>query len=52
MALRREMACEGFRAHAEDMELEHLKLPHLGKHDREPSLASYESMPAETTWAI
>ncbi|KAH9300467.1 hypothetical protein KI387_012050 [Taxus chinensis] len=26
--------------------------PHLGKHDREPSSASYESAPVETTWAV
>ncbi|KAH9307013.1 hypothetical protein KI387_011417, partial [Taxus chinensis] len=48
----REMAREGFKAHVEDVELEHLDLPHLGKHGREPSLASYESALIETTWAM
>ncbi|KAH9310440.1 hypothetical protein KI387_025475, partial [Taxus chinensis] len=51
MALRREMAREGFIAHVEDMEPEHQELPHLGKHDRDPPLASHRSVPVETTWA-
>ncbi|KAH9300044.1 hypothetical protein KI387_011627, partial [Taxus chinensis] len=52
MGLWREMAHEGFRAHVEDMEQEHLDLPHLGKHGREPSSASDESAPVEMTWAM
>lgn len=32
------MAHEGFGAHTEDMELEHLELPYFGNYGREPSL--------------
>ncbi|KAH9320511.1 hypothetical protein KI387_015150, partial [Taxus chinensis] len=39
----REMDCEGFKAHVKDVELEHLELPHLGKHGRESSLVLDES---------
>ena len=46
------MAHEGFTAHIEDVELEHQELPHLEKHEREPSLTSQGSAPAETTWAM
>ncbi|KAH9309967.1 hypothetical protein KI387_037878, partial [Taxus chinensis] len=52
MALRIEMAHEGFRYHTEGMEPKHLELCHLGKHDREPSSASYGSAPIETTWDL
>ncbi|KAH9299628.1 hypothetical protein KI387_031310, partial [Taxus chinensis] len=52
MELRREMAREGFGAHVEDMEPGHQELPHLGKHDREPSSSSQGSMPVEMTWAM
>ena len=51
MALWRELDHEGFGAHTEDVEPEHLELPHLGKHDRETSSASHRSVPIEMTWA-
>lgn len=35
----------------DEEELEHQELPHLGKHDREPSSASHGSAPADMTWA-
>ncbi|KAH9330540.1 hypothetical protein KI387_002648, partial [Taxus chinensis] len=45
------MAHEGFGAHVRDVEPEHQELPHLGNHDRDPSLASRRRAPTETTWA-
>ncbi|KAH9315076.1 hypothetical protein KI387_023703, partial [Taxus chinensis] len=52
MVLRREMAREGFEAHVEYVELEHQELPHIGKHEKDPPLASHRSVPTETTWAM
>ncbi|KAH9316319.1 hypothetical protein KI387_024946, partial [Taxus chinensis] len=40
MALWRKIVREGVEIHAEDVEPEPQELPHLRKHDREPSLAS------------
>ncbi|KAH9306165.1 hypothetical protein KI387_010569, partial [Taxus chinensis] len=45
------MAREGFKAHGEEEEQEHQELPHLGKHDREPSSASHGSVLVDMTWA-
>ncbi|KAH9331824.1 hypothetical protein KI387_003932, partial [Taxus chinensis] len=52
MALRREMAHEGFTSHIEDMEPEHQELPHLGKHDRDPPMDSHRCVLVKTTGAI
>ncbi|KAH9299835.1 hypothetical protein KI387_031517, partial [Taxus chinensis] len=47
MALWRKIVREGVEVHAEDVEPEYQELPHLGKHDREPSSASCRSGPVE-----
>ncbi|KAH9321901.1 hypothetical protein KI387_016540, partial [Taxus chinensis] len=44
MALWRKMVLEGFGAHTEDVEPDHLEHPHLGKNEREPSSTLDESV--------